>query len=163
MASQRLFIAAIAGETAAKTASLFALWRADSSTADKLAVDGFCAALRENADSIHVLYYSEWIDRWLMGDRVPGPGMVKGRRFQATCLSRAEAIDCAAHCGGQFQEEEWLGARLREAALAWNDLVEPITVVVVRQVLDGSATDEEIRAALGVVPSWLSMALPRSR
>ncbi len=156
MASQRLFIATLAGEAAAATANRFLSWRNATPADGAVAVDRFCAALRDNGTSLPVVYFSAWIDRWLMGDQVPGPGTVEGRRFQATCFSREEAVIWASRCGSQYQEQEWLAARLREAALAWKSLTDRAVVVVVREVFDGSTIDEEVQASLAVLPAWLS-------
>ena len=156
MASQRLFIATLAGEAAAVTANLFLSWRTAAPAADT--VDCFCAAIRANAMSLPVVYFSEWVDRWLMGDLVPGPGTVEGRRFQTTCLSREKAVEWAGRCDSQCQEQVWLATRLREAAAAWTGLADRAVIVVVREVLEVSATDEEVQAALGLVPAWLSGA-----
>ncbi len=156
MASQRLFIATFAGEAAAVVTNLFRGWRATA--VDVAAVDGFCAAIRSNATALPIVYFSEWLDRWQMGDLVPGPGSVNGRRFQTTAFTRDEALDWASRCGNKFQEERWLTARLREAADAWNELVDRVVVVIIREVLGGLTTDEEIQASLRVVPSWLSRA-----
>jgi hypothetical protein len=154
MASQRMLIATLAGEAATETAKRFASWRGASPSA-VLAVDHFCEALRANAVSLSILYFAEWMDRWLMGDRVPGPGAVCGRRFEATCLTCAEAVDWAGRCGDQWQEQQWLAARLREAATRWTDLAQPQVVVIVREVFDGSALDEDIEASFRVIPPWL--------
>src|SRR5262245_48229298 len=131
MATQRVFVATLAGNAAPVIASIFASWRADPTCVDRTVVDRFCATLRANGASLPVVYFSEWIDRWLMGDRVPGPEAVWGVRFQTSCFSREEAIEWAARCGSQFQEEAWLAARLREAASAWSGRVEQVVVVVV--------------------------------
>jgi len=160
MASQRLFVATLAGDAAAATANLFLSWRAASPAFDTLAVDRFCTSLRDNGTSLPIVYFCEWIDRWLMGDQVPGPGAIEGRRFQTACFSRQEAIDWASRCGSQYQEQEWLATRLREAALAWSGLADRVVVVVVREVFDGSTMDEEVQASLAVVPRWLSSGSP---
>ncbi len=155
MATQRLLIASLVGQAATVTRERFSRWRSPTTRADVVAVDRFCEALRANAASLTVLYFSEWIDRWLMGDDLPGPGKVEGRRFQTTCFSSTEALEWAAsYC--RHQERQWLTARLREAASAGIWLMEPRLVVVVREILGLSATDEEIRQALDSAPSWLS-------
>ncbi len=160
MASQRLFIATLVGDAAAATGNLFLSWRSSASAVDTVAVDRFCAALRDNGTSLPIVYFSEWIDRWLMGDRVPGPGTVEGVRFQSSCFSRKEAIDWAGRCGNQHQEQDWLAARLREAASAWSGVADHVVVAVVREALDGSTLDEEVWASLGVVPAWLAKEAP---
>ena len=110
MATQRLTMATLAGQSAAVVAARFDQWR---SAPDPAAVDRLCAAIRKHALSLPVVYFAEWVDRWLMGDSVPGPGAVEGRRFQATCLSPGQAAGWAGRCGGQFAEQGWLAARLR--------------------------------------------------
>jgi hypothetical protein len=154
MALQRLFIATLAGDAATVTANRFLSWR-HAAALDTAAVDRFCAALRANATSLPVVYFSEWVDRWLMGDQVSGPGTIEGQRFQATCFSRQEAIDWAGRCGSQHQEHDWLAARLREAASAWSGLVDRVVVVVVREIFQNSTLDEDIQASFAVAPTWL--------
>lgn len=153
MATQRLTVAALAGEAAAAVFALFRSWSAD---ADPDAIDRFCDGLREHGYSLPIVYFSEWVDHWLMGDLVPGPAAVEGRRCQAACLSVEQAVACADGCGDQFSEQEWLAARLREAASAWDVGAERYAVVVVREVFGASTTDEEVLASLDVVPAWLS-------
>jgi hypothetical protein len=152
MANQRLTMATIAGKSAALIPSLFRTWRVES---DPAAVDRFCAALRRNGQSLPIVYFCEWVDRWLMGDLVPGPEAVEGQRYQADCLLPEQALAWASRCGVQFAEEQWLASRLREAAMAWGR-AGPRVVVVVRELFDNSTTDEEVTASLNVIPEWLS-------
>jgi hypothetical protein len=91
-----------------------------------------------------------------MGDSVPGPGGVEGRRFQAACLSPTQAAAWAAQCGSQFPEQRWLASRLCEAAAGWGMVSDRYSVVVIRETIGASATDEEVRTALTNVPAWLS-------
>ena len=146
-------IAAIAGQAAVAVAARFEQWR---SAPDPEEIDGLCIAIREHALSLHILYFAEWVDRWHMGDKVPGPRAVEGSRFQAAIMSPHQATEWADRCGHQFEEEEWLACRLREAATAWYSLTEQRTVVVIREVTDASTLDDEVRAALDRVPEWLS-------
>jgi len=155
MATQRLIVATIAGDAAAAVSALLRGWH-DNPAPDPAAVDRFCERLRANGAGLPVVYFSEWVDRWLMGDHAPGPGAVDGKRFQVACLSPQRAVSWAGQCGSQFPEQEWLARRLREAARGWGSVAEPLAVVVVREVLGGSTTDEEVRAALHGIPSWLS-------
>jgi len=151
MATQRLTLATLAGESAVAVIALVRSWR---SCPEPGAIDRFCAALRENALSLPIVYFCEWVDRWLMGDLVPGPKAVEGRQSEMTCLLPDEALEWAGRCGHQFPEQEWLASRFREAAACWGgDGVR--AVVVVREVLGSSTTDEEVEASLGVVPEWL--------
>jgi hypothetical protein len=155
MATQRLIVATIAGDAAAAVQALVHGWHSNP-VPDPVAVDLFCERLRAHAAALPVVYFCEWVDRWLMGDRVPGPGAVDGKRFQVACLSPQQAVSWAGQCGSQFPEQEWLAGRLREAVRGWGSVAEPLAVVVVREVLGASTTDEEVRAALQGIPSWLS-------
>ncbi len=152
MATQRLTVATLAGQAAVAVAARFDRWR---TTPDLAAVDELCAAVRDNALSLPVVYFTEWVDRWLMGNLVPGPGAVVGRRFQATALTPEQALAWADQCGTQFAEQGWLAARLREAAACQVTAVEQYTVVVIRETLGPSVSDDEIAATLNSVPPWL--------
>jgi hypothetical protein len=145
-------VATLAGEAALAVAERFARWR---EIPDAEAVDHFCRDLRENSLSLPVVYFSEWIDRWSMGDVVPGPNATEGRRFQAACLLPEQAVTWAGRCGRQFPEQRWLAARLQEATAGLGAVTERYAVVVIRGVTSPSATDEEVKASLGRVPAWL--------
>jgi hypothetical protein len=155
VATQRVIVATIAGDAAAAVQALWRSWHS-SPAPDPAAVDLFCERLRANSAELPVVYFCEWVDHWLMGDEVPGPGAVDGKRFQVACLSPRRAVSWAGQCGSQFPEQQWLARRLREAARGWGSVAEPLAVVMVREVLGASITDEEVRAALHGVPSWLS-------
>ncbi|WP_238602748.1 hypothetical protein [Fimbriiglobus ruber] len=145
-------VATLIGQSADLAATLFRSW---ASQPDPPGVDRFCTTLRANAPLLPLVYYCEWIDRWLMGDEVPGPGSVDGQHYQATCLSREETAELADRGRRQFAEEEWLAARLSEAANVWCPAGVSSVVIVVREVLEPSATDQETQAAAGVIPDWL--------
>jgi hypothetical protein len=155
MATQRLIVATIGGAAAVAVEAVWRNWQCDT-TRNPAAVDQFCTRLRANAESLPVLYYCEWLDKWLVGNLVPGPGAVEGKRYQLTCMSADQACAWADQCGAQWPEQQWLATRLREAAAAGWELTKPLIVAVMREVLGGSATDEEICAALGNVPQWLA-------
>src|SRR5258708_36517922 len=113
---QRLTVATFAGESAAAVAALLHSWRV---VLDPVAVDRFCAAVRENGASLPIVYFCEWVDPWLMGDLVPGPDAAEGQRSQAACFSPEQALAWAGRCARQFPEEEGVASRLRAAAVCW--------------------------------------------
>lgn len=152
MATQRLIVATLAGDSADAVAARFRSWAAHP---DAAAVDRFCDGLRKHGNSLPVVYFCEWIDRWLMGNLVPGPGCVDGKRYQATCLTPEEAVSWSERFVQQFAEQEWLAARFREAAAVWGTVTER-AVVVVREVIGASSTDEEVEGSLHTIPAWLS-------
>lgn len=116
-------------------------------------VNRFCVALREHSLSLSVVYFAEWVDRWLMGDEVPGPDAVEGRRYSAVCLSPEQAMAWADGRANQFSEQHWFASRLREAATAW-DADAGKVVVILREVVGASASDVEV--CMAGVPEWLS-------
>jgi hypothetical protein len=159
VATQRLTVATLAEQAAVAVAARFERWR---SVPDAEAVDWLCMAIREHSLSLSIVYFAEWVDRWLMGDLVPGPGTVAGRRFEATCLSPVQAIAWADRCGSQYAEQGWLAGRLREAAAGWGGVAEPYAVLVIREAVGPSPTDDEVRAAAGRLPAWLADSTPEA-
>lgn len=67
----------------------------------------------------------------------------------------AQAIAWADRIYNQFDEQKILKARLREAANAWEKLVKERVIVVIREVWDVFARDEQYLAAFQIVPTWL--------
>jgi hypothetical protein len=155
MATQRLTIATLAGQAAEQIVGAFRLWRGGVLPD---VVDRFCDRLRENAFDLPVIYFCEWLDRWLMGDLIPGPNPLQGNLYQAACLSPAEALALADQSGHQFSEQEWLARRLREAT-SRNVANEPVVIVVLRFVLGPSVSDEEVWRSLNQIPPWLAFAV----
>jgi len=153
MATQRLIVATIVGKSAMATERLFHSWR--TRTSDPAAIDQFCGAVQAHAAAAPIVYFCEWLDRWLMGDAFPAIGTADGHRFHAACLTPEQALDWAGRCGHQFPEQSWVAARLREAAESWAALSETRVIVQVREVLGGSVTDDEVRQSLAIVPDWL--------
>jgi hypothetical protein len=160
MASQRIILVSIGGQAARAIADLFVSWRTAGSTLQQADVDRFCEALLSNRCSLPILDYCEWVDRWSAGNLIPGPGAVAGRRFETTCLSPVETEEWASRCGNQWQEQITLASRLREVAKSWGEVVEHRLVLVIREVLDVSTSDEQVKESLGVVPTWLQPMIP---
>src|SRR5262245_31595028 len=106
LATQRLTVATLGGDPAAAVEALWRSWQSSPSP-DPAPVDRFCQQLRANGAVLPVVYFCEWVDRWLMGDQVPGPGAVDGKRFQVACLSPGQALSWAGQCGEQFPEQQW--------------------------------------------------------
>src|SRR3954467_2710963 len=96
MASQIFIVATIGGRSSELIRRLFLKWEAakreapDESGVLIPGVDAFCDVLRSNRTQLPILYYTEWVDRWQMGDDASPSGWVCGSRFQACCLSREE-------------------------------------------------------------------------
>jgi len=133
-------------------AALFRKWHSteDASEQDAVrsAVDTFAKQLQDHGGIPPVVYYCEWFDYWSMCDLLHFGTMVGGKQFEASCGSRRDAIVQAEQYRNQFPEQQWLTTRFREAAEAWQLLAESATVVILRQVLRPSYTDEEVVATL---------------
>ena len=156
--TQRFTIATIAGEAGRATAELFQVWSASQAKAGPNAilgvVDSFGEHLKANAANLPVVYLCEWIDHWLMGDAVPN--LLQGKRFEAACMTTAEALVLAERSGEQFPENVWLAVQLRQAAESWKELIGPSAVVILREVLGATSLDEEVEASLVGIPDWLA-------
>lgn len=152
MATQRMIVATIAGETGQMVAGLFRKWHSTRAVGQpdtvQSAVDKFAEQLRARGGIPPVVYYCEWFDCWSMGDDIHFGKVIEGKQFEASCGSRPEAAAWIEQCGNQFPGQQWLATRLREAAEAWQTLAEPATIVILRQVLGPSYTDEEVMASL---------------
>ena len=56
----------------------------------------------------------------------------------------------------QFGEYDQFVGRLHEAVGAWQEWAERAALIVLREVVGGLVTDEELKASLSLVPDWLS-------
>ena len=150
--TQWMTVATLEGAAATFVAGLF---QRTSEQPMEFDVDFFCAAIRERGRELPIVYFAEWIDRWSMGDTLPGPDAVEGINFQVCCFTSTEALDRAMKCGSQYPEQQWFAARLREAATAVDGAGYPTAIVAIREVLDVSTDDSAYKVAASVVPKWL--------
>lgn len=180
MASQRITIAKIVGEAAVAVFDRFCCYshhpdqktlatvsRHDSCNR-KLAT--FVSALRSHSHCPPVVFYSEFIDMWSMGDvlvrpfvrcreqrflhvdggielmlyRLPDKGRLE-RRLQAALRSRR------AIC----QEERLYLTILLESTVAWESMTGDATIIVIRDVYGPSLADDEIEEAMKCIPDWI--------
>jgi hypothetical protein len=177
MASQRVLLFTVGGPLAdsvwqnvcrwsdARTSAARDEWSPDhwpASTRDE--VDRFVERLTTSCYTPPILYRSEHVDCWSMGD-VFDTALVKGhpdycRRLLTTSH---EIIATWVRFSEQIvpdkdapPETHWLYARINEAIAAWGEFAEDRLVVLVRSVLGGLWTDEEVAEALRGIPSWWS-------
>lgn len=175
MASQRIVLSKVAGAAAVHIRSQFQRWQAarlsgcgeaentpgshEFPESVRTGIDQFADALREHAAQPPVVYYSEWADLWSMGDLLPGlynpeSVTISGTRVEA-CCHEAGWVRTAIARLSQTQEEAWLRARLREALDAWQKLLDDQVLIVIREPLGGSVTDDELTDSLTSLPEWL--------
>jgi hypothetical protein len=125
-------------------------------------IDAFVARLAESAYLPPVLYRSEHIDLWSMGDVFATP-LVKRHPDQsrqlltskheviATWVQFLEKIHARKNAPSETQ---WLYSRVNEAIGAWEGLTQNRLLLLVRIVLGGLWTDEEVIDAVCQIPSW---------
>ncbi len=181
MASQRVTIAKVGGIAADVLAARLREWAAARKAAEldewandqwppvvRAQVDQFADRLRAHGCSLPVVHFVEWSDLWSMGDLfarwLAPPG---GLPLLATRGDRFEVYGYALPDGGcltrflttgpqQFPEYDQFVGRLHEAAVAWEGLVDRAVLIVLREVVGGLVTDEELIASMALVPSWVS-------
>lgn len=169
MATQRVVLLKVVGESGRLIAERCRAWvaRQQISPDDpelRTQIGRFAEVLHAHRTELPVVYYSEWLDRWSMGDDFATPftsrgGVVltgNGPFYDVCCTDHPAAMLTLPADGWQFDEQTWLSARLREAAAAWGPLVEGGTVVLLRQVIGLSTDDEEITTAMMGIPEWLA-------
>ena len=125
-------------------------------------VDAFVERIASLGFTPPVLYRSEHVDCWSMGN-VYADALVKAdpeycrqlyttdHQLIATWVRFTEQIVPDRHAA---PETLWLYSRVNEAIAAWGELSERRLIVLVRSVLGGTWTNEEVAESLGVVPEW---------
>jgi hypothetical protein len=181
MATQRVTIAKIGGVAAevalrqmrewadARQSTEPHEWSSDQWPSNiRVQVDAFADRLRANSLSPPMLYFVEWSDLWSMGDLFhkwlsppggPSPLFICADRFEVYGYALPDDGRLGRHLTTtgpqQFDEYDQFVGRLREAVEAWQELAEPVALIVIREVVGGLITDEELKASLSVVPKWL--------
>jgi hypothetical protein len=166
MATQRVILAKIGGVAADVIAQRFRVWE-QSRQGDEfpvetqLAVDKFAESLGAHAAEPPVVYFSQWIGMWSMGNLVPELGSrhavsVCGRRYCACCHQKPIRFKPEIIADEPTQESDWLRRRLKEARHAWDWLVSAWVIVVLREPLGPLVEDDEIANSLQNLPAWLA-------
>lgn len=181
MASQRVLLVTIAGALADTIWKDMRRW-ADARVAvanDEWSSDDWPDAIKDEADQFvtrltttgyfpPVLYRSEHVDCWSMGD-VFETALVKGhpdycRRLLtgsheiiATWVRFSEHIKPDQYAA---DETVWLYTHINEAIAAWSTLAENRLVLLVRTVLGGLWEDDDVSDSLRGIPSWWTETEP---
>jgi hypothetical protein len=181
LASQRITIAKLAGVSGDIAFQRLCAWSAARRADDpnlwspeqwpepmRQEADDFAERVRAHGLALPVCYFVEWADLWSMGDlfsrwltplNCSRPIGVYANRFEIFAYDLPDggrlADSLAAAGPQQFAESDWFVTRLREAVNAWDKLVTRATLVVLRNVVDASALDEEVTASLQARPVWL--------
>lgn len=175
MATQRVLVLALGGKLAERLGEDVRRWsdgRIASST-DSWSSEDWPEHIRREAESKiarlaatgftpPVLYRSEHVDCWSMGDVFSSAiaccnpeshfqVMWAGRALYAAWVAGNPAI---APPPTACDEYKWLYQRLNEAIAAWGNLVDRRLIVIARSVTGGLGTDDEVAASLHSMPDW---------
>jgi hypothetical protein len=175
MASQRILLLAIGGLLAERVWQDICRW-SDARTATienelspddwpldtRQEIDTFVAKMVASGFAPPILYRSEHVDCWSMGD-VFETALVKQHPDYCRQLytTNHELIGTWVYCSERISpdhdarpETHWLYCRVNEAIAAWGDLVDRRLIVLARSVLGGLRTDDEVIDSLATVPTW---------
>jgi len=175
MASQRVLLLSIGGPLAERIWEDVCRWSAarPANAAEQWSSEYWPDGMRDEVNSLAnklvtsaftppVLYRSEHVDLWSMGDVFQMPLVNRppdrGRQlftddydlFVARTRSH-ERIKCPRSIA---DETKWFYARLNEALSAWGDFCDERLIVCVRSVMGGLWTDDEVTDALQSIPEW---------
>lgn len=181
MASQRLLLIAVAGKLATKMWNDIVLWSDDRTPHDpeewshndwsheiQGQVNRFVCNLETFAHMPPVLYRSEHVDLWSMGDEILG-SLSNGNQDVSRHLYTNEhelvatwARDVRKRTPDAEMTPEtlWLHHRVHEALNAWCEITEDRLLVLVRTVLSGLWSDDEISDVLQHLPDWYTETRP---
>lgn len=137
-------------------------------------MDAFASSLRSNGHKPPVVYFSEHVDLWSMGDLfrrsfpssdhhelielhsdrgvlwcypLPDGGTLSDLLRRSSRLKRIRERNP--------QEDRWFTAHLLEATLAWEGIVDVAAIVLLREVFGGLVEDSEIGESLTTIPGWI--------
>lgn len=179
MACQRILLFTIAGDLAdaiwgdirrwsdARVAVVNDEWSSDDwPDGIKHAVDDFVSRLEASGYLPPVLYRSQHVDCWSMG-QVFETAIVKEHPDYCRQLLTAshEVIATWVRCSEQVKpgrdvpdETAWLYTRLNEAISAWSTFAENRLVLLVPTLLGASWEDDEVIDSLRGMPAWWTEA-----
>lgn len=121
-------------------------------------VDAFVERLLNFGFEPPVLYRSQHVDLWSMGDvftRALGAAEVQLYTDRFEVLSaRYEKVAKRPSSSHQFDEYDWLSNRICEAQTAWQELESRRIILIIRDILGGLWCDPEVESSLDKLPEW---------
>ena len=130
----------------------------------------FAERIRANATQPPIVFWNEHQDMWSMGDVFQTAFPTNGSPLYEVESDEALSLLCYAipdgnalneHLGRELrgkrlaEETKWYLRVLQQAASAWHPLVEEAVIVVLRRVVGGLVTDDEVFEACHLLPNWL--------
>lgn len=171
MASQVVTIFSIGGKLADEIQTNLTLWSQARIAEDpsewspeqwpdsiRAEVDAFVEQLLNFGLEPPVLYRSQHVDLWSMGDvfdRALNGVEVQLLTDRFELFSKPlPGIAKAGSSREQAADDDSLSTRIREAEMAWPTLDSGRIIIVVREVLRGLWTDQEVESSLDKLPEW---------
>jgi hypothetical protein len=145
-------------------------WSSEQWSADiRKRADELAERLRSHAFVPPIIHFVEWVDTWSGGDvfhrwlMPPGreePLVIYADQFELFAYPVSDGGHLFGRLSGAQRQQQWtesrlLVRRLQEAIEAWQELADRAVVVVLRQVVQGTLSDEAVAACLKSVPDWL--------
>ena len=136
------------------------------------AVAAYLGKLEAHALEMPSAYFAKHADLWSFGGQMGMhlPGLDDAGGVLQTCVEhdggmlwcyrlpdRGKLVrrNRKLMAGGQFEETQWLAARLVEAAVSWAKLFPRAMLLINRRAVTASPTDDEVRAQASLLPAWL--------
>jgi len=175
MASQRVLLVAIGGDLATAVWRDICRWNdARTTEADdewapgdwpcgiRDEVDRFVSKMYRCAFTPPVLYRADYVDVWSMGDVFETALFKKHRDYSRRLYTNDHEIIATwvRHSEHIIPDQEapdetrWLYHRVNEAMDAWHEFAERRLLVLVRSVIGGLWSEDEVNRALVGVPEW---------
>jgi hypothetical protein len=185
VATQRITLAKIGGKAAEVVVRRLRAWSAARRTdlGDEQSneqwppdvrrqADEFTERLRSHALAAPVIHFIEWVDPWSMGDLFahwltpsegPPPSVVHGDRFELYGYALPDDGRLARYLASaglqQFKESDWYVRRLQEAVESYSGVTDRAVILVARNVVASTVTDDDMKDSFARVPDWLSTVL----
>ena len=175
MASQRILILAVGGLLADNIWKTIQCWSDARSTTNidewspcdwpleiRKEIDNFVETIDHSAIVPPVLYRSEHVDLWSMRDIIHS---IRLNEESNSCLQLftknhelfttwARSTDTTSHSPEAFTETTRLYNRFNEASSEWGNICDSRLIIIIRSVIGGLWTDEEVADSLDSIPEW---------
>ena len=178
MAIQEWTIVKLVGPAATDAADRFEQWwKARSDHPDSLASNEWSPSIQREASAylsslvLHrwgmpIAYFSRHLDLWTSGGGIVGrfPDEPEPQVWHETGQLWCHRLPDGGKLIGslrpaaeraQFQESEWLAQRLIEAARAYDTTWPEAVLLVNRQAINPTPSDDELKLAAAKLPTWL--------
>ena len=137
-------------------------------------MDRLVADLRKHADRLPAIFFCEYVDTWSMGCHfefwlrprpTKGPLHVASKRFDLYLYALPDrgALQNWLRRGLRLkrvrernpQEQQWFVSNLLAAATSWEGMVRSSALIVVRECVGETVSDERLLESLKTAPAWL--------